>query len=97
MNRTVSVHRQNTDMSSRSRPVFNVTAQLSFEPEEISTDRFDCSGATDVPLLMVNLSACFQMLETTKSSAGRRRASCQCHRGRLLYGPLRLTSSYVKY
>ncbi|XP_024914576.1 integrin alpha-X isoform X2 [Cynoglossus semilaevis] len=53
----------------RSRPVFNVLAHLSFLPEEISTERFDCVANTDDHLPMGNLTACFQMVETTNCKA----------------------------
>nr|XP_046258402.1 integrin alpha-D [Scatophagus argus] len=53
----------------RSRPVFTVTAHLSFQPKEISTDPIDCLGNTDTNLPMVNLTTCFEMVETTKSKA----------------------------
>ncbi|XP_034388003.1 integrin alpha-M isoform X2 [Cyclopterus lumpus] len=51
----------------RSRPVFNVNARLSFIPNKISTDNIDCLGNTDETLPMVTLTACFEMVETTKS------------------------------
>ncbi|XP_036940730.1 integrin alpha-L-like isoform X2 [Acanthopagrus latus] len=54
----------------RSRPVFNVTAHLSFQPHIISTEKIDCIGNTNENLPMVNLTACFEMVETTKSKAG---------------------------
>ncbi|XP_030280885.1 integrin alpha-M-like [Sparus aurata] len=54
----------------RSRPVFNVTAHLSFQPEMISTEKIDCVAKTNANLPMVNLTACFEMVETTKSKAG---------------------------
>ncbi|XP_030280862.1 integrin alpha-L-like isoform X2 [Sparus aurata] len=54
----------------RSRPVFNVTAHLSFQPEMISTEKIDCVAKTNENLPMVNLTACFEMVETTKSKAG---------------------------
>uniref|UniRef100_A0A3Q1EBY7 Integrin alpha-L-like n=1 Tax=Acanthochromis polyacanthus TaxID=80966 RepID=A0A3Q1EBY7_9TELE len=49
----------------RSKPVFNVTADLTFQPVEISTDKFDCLGS-DENLPMVTLTACFQREEATK-------------------------------
>uniref|UniRef100_UPI0037E83128 integrin alpha-L n=1 Tax=Semicossyphus pulcher TaxID=241346 RepID=UPI0037E83128 len=52
-----------------SRPVFNVIARLSFQPEEISTKDIDCWGRKTDTLLMVTLNACFKMEETTKSEA----------------------------
>ncbi|KAM6941946.1 integrin alpha-L [Lycodopsis pacificus] len=51
----------------RSRPIFNVTAHLSFLPNKISTDKIDCLGNTDETLPMVTLTACFAMVETTMS------------------------------
>ncbi|XP_073333208.1 integrin alpha-L-like [Pagrus major] len=54
----------------RSRPVFNVTAHLFFQPEKISTEKIGCVGNTNENLPMVNLTACFEMVETTKSKAG---------------------------
>ncbi|XP_061536738.1 integrin alpha-D isoform X2 [Phycodurus eques] len=54
----------------RSRPIVNVTARLSFHPKEIGIDQIDCSANTDTILPMVNLTACFEMVETTKSKAG---------------------------
>ncbi|XP_061686595.1 integrin alpha-D isoform X2 [Syngnathoides biaculeatus] len=54
----------------RSRPILNVTARLSFHPKEISIDEIDCSVKTDTILPMVNLTACFEMVETTKSTPG---------------------------
>lgn len=58
-------------MSFRSKPVFNVMARLSFHPREISTEKIDCVGKKDETLPMVTLTACFEMVETTKSKAGR--------------------------
>ncbi|KAL3995846.1 helicase required for RNAi-mediated heterochromatin assembly 1 [Sarotherodon galilaeus] len=52
-----------------SKPVFNVMAHLSFHPKEISTEKLDCVGA-DENLLMVTLTACFEMVEATKSKQG---------------------------
>nr|XP_019939706.1 PREDICTED: integrin alpha-M-like [Paralichthys olivaceus] len=51
----------------RSNPVFNVVARLSFLPEEISTERFDCVDNIDEALPMVTLTVCFIMEETTQS------------------------------
>uniref|UniRef100_A0A3P8PCR0 VWFA domain-containing protein n=1 Tax=Astatotilapia calliptera TaxID=8154 RepID=A0A3P8PCR0_ASTCA len=48
-----------------SKPVFNVMAHLSFHPKEISTEKLDCQGA-EGNLLMVTLTACFEMVEATK-------------------------------
>uniref|UniRef100_A0A667Y979 VWFA domain-containing protein n=1 Tax=Myripristis murdjan TaxID=586833 RepID=A0A667Y979_9TELE len=55
----------------RSRPVFNVSAYMSFEPAEISTDKIDCPDTTDTSLLMVTLTVCFNLTETTSRPAGR--------------------------
>ncbi|XP_041640847.1 integrin alpha-D [Cheilinus undulatus] len=52
-----------------SRPVFNIMARLSFQPKEISTDKFDCLGNKDEILSMITLQACFKKVETTKSKA----------------------------
>ncbi|XP_045903225.1 integrin alpha-L-like [Micropterus dolomieu] len=56
----------------RSRPVFSVLARLSFHPEKISTETTDCLGNTEENrvLPMVTLTACFELVETTKSKAG---------------------------
>ncbi|XP_019121695.1 integrin alpha-L [Larimichthys crocea] len=54
----------------RSRPVFNVTAHLSFEPKVISIEKIDCVGTTDENLPMVTLTACFEIKEATKSKQG---------------------------
>uniref|UniRef100_A0A1A8I5U1 Integrin, alpha L (Antigen CD11A (p180), lymphocyte function-associated antigen 1, alpha polypeptide) n=1 Tax=Nothobranchius kuhntae TaxID=321403 RepID=A0A1A8I5U1_NOTKU len=51
----------------RSKPVFNATAQLSFHPGVISTEKIDCVNKKDENLPMVNLTACFEMVEATKS------------------------------
>lgn len=58
-------------MRFRSRPVFNVTAHLSFEPKVISIEKIDCVGTTDENLPMVTLTACFEIKEATKSKQGR--------------------------
>ncbi|KAM7009680.1 integrin alpha-L [Tautogolabrus adspersus] len=50
-----------------SRPVFNVIAHLSFQPEEISTENIDCLINKDHILPMVNIEACFKKVETTKT------------------------------
>ncbi|KAM3624674.1 uncharacterized protein V6R79_026459 [Siganus canaliculatus] len=55
----------------RSRPVVNVTAHLSFEPEEISTDEIDCLSNTHENLPMATLTVCFKMVDTVKSGAWR--------------------------
>ncbi|XP_022595636.1 integrin alpha-L-like [Seriola dumerili] len=54
----------------RSRPVFNVVAHLSCQPEEISIEKIDCLGNTDENLPVFTLTACFEMVEMTKSKAG---------------------------
>ncbi|CAG5944917.1 unnamed protein product [Menidia menidia] len=54
----------------RSKPVYNVTARLSFHPEEINSEEIDCLLSNDVNLPMVTLSACFEMKEATKSRSG---------------------------
>uniref|UniRef100_A0A4W6DAR3 VWFA domain-containing protein n=1 Tax=Lates calcarifer TaxID=8187 RepID=A0A4W6DAR3_LATCA len=61
---------QGTAVVLRSRPVFNVMAHLSFQPEEISTEKIYCPSQTDETLPMVTLKVCFEMAETTKSKAG---------------------------
>ncbi|KAI4832766.1 hypothetical protein KUCAC02_015715 [Chaenocephalus aceratus] len=53
----------------RSRPVFNVMASLYFQPKEINTDKIECLGNTDANLPMVTLTACFEMVETTRRKA----------------------------
>lgn len=55
----------------RSRPVFNVTAHLFFQPKEISTDPINCVGNRDEILPMGNLTVCITGVETTKRKAGR--------------------------
>ncbi|KAM8878943.1 integrin alpha-L [Spinachia spinachia] len=62
----IAVGSQGTVVVMRSRPVFDVTARLSFQPNKISTDHIVCPSDGDKPLKMVNLSACFEMVETTK-------------------------------
>ncbi|XP_010782102.1 integrin alpha-M [Notothenia coriiceps] len=52
----------------RSRPVFNVMASLYFQPKEINTDKIECLGNTDANVPMVNLTACFEMVETTSKA-----------------------------
>lgn len=54
----------------RSRPVVDVSARLTFQPHEISTENIDCSVGTDINLPMVTLTACFQMREMTSSKTG---------------------------
>lgn len=55
----------------RSRPVFNVTAHLFFQPKEISTDQIDCLSNKDEILPMGTLTVCIAGVETTKSKTGR--------------------------
>lgn len=57
-------------MSFRSRPVFNVTAHLSFTPKEISTNDLHCQGNTDKNHPLIDVTACFEMEEITKSKKG---------------------------
>ncbi|KAG7486286.1 hypothetical protein JOB18_028599 [Solea senegalensis] len=66
----VVIGSQGTAVCLRSRPVVNVTTHVSFQPKVISTERFDCVAKTDEMLPMGNLTACFKMVETTKSKAG---------------------------
>ncbi|KAM6940479.1 integrin alpha-L-like [Xenentodon cancila] len=54
----------------RSRPVFNVSAHLSFHPKEISTEKIECLGSSGENLPMVNLMVCFETKEATKSKGG---------------------------
>ncbi|XP_034044085.1 integrin alpha-X [Thalassophryne amazonica] len=54
----------------RSKPIFNVTAQLSFEPLEISTENINCVTYTEINLPMGNLTVCFQKVQTTFSKPG---------------------------
>ncbi|KAF3687166.1 Integrin alpha-M CD11 antigen-like family member B [Channa argus] len=54
----------------RSRPVFNVTARLTFQPGEISIEHFKCLGTANDIFHMLNLTTCFEMVETTRSKAG---------------------------
>lgn len=58
-------------MSFRSKPVFNVTAHLYFEPKVISVENIDCLNNTDQTFQMGTLKTCFNMIEATKSNAGR--------------------------
>lgn len=58
-------------MSFRSKPVFNVTSHLSFLPDKISIEHFDCVSKPDDVLTMVVLKVCFKMVETTQSNAGK--------------------------
>ncbi|XP_076583745.1 integrin alpha-L-like [Chaetodon auriga] len=66
----IVVGSQSTAVVLRSRPVYNVLAHLSFQPQKISTEKIDCMTNTDENLPMVTLKACFEMVETTKSKAG---------------------------
>lgn len=53
----------------RSKPVFNVTAHLSFHPKEISIVEMNCVNDLDKTLPMVTVKACFEVVEaTTKAS-----------------------------
>lgn len=58
-------------MCFRSKPVFNVMAHLSFQPKVISTEQFDCAGGEKKLLMVINLTACFEMVEATKRKQGR--------------------------
>lgn len=58
-------------MSFRSKPVFNVSAQIYFDPKIISIEKIDCVSKTDKTFQMGELRACFNMVEATKSIAGR--------------------------
>ncbi|XP_059199834.1 integrin alpha-M-like [Centropristis striata] len=60
---------QGTAVVLRSRPVFDVRTRLSFSTQEISTDKIACPSSTDETFPMGNLTACFEMVETTKSKA----------------------------
>ncbi|XP_046899597.1 integrin alpha-D isoform X2 [Hypomesus transpacificus] len=51
----------------RSKSVFNVSAGLSFHPSEISTDQFDCLTSEDQTFPVFTITACFSMVEATKS------------------------------
>ncbi|XP_042559776.1 integrin alpha-L-like [Clupea harengus] len=51
----------------RSRPVFDVSAHLSFSPSEISNQQFDCTEHKEA-FPTVNLTICFKMSEETKST-----------------------------
>ncbi|XP_068177473.1 integrin alpha-D isoform X2 [Antennarius striatus] len=53
----------------RSRPVFSVWVQLSFQPQQISTDKIDCLGNTGRNLPAVTLTTCFEVRERTQSQA----------------------------
>lgn len=58
-------------MSFRSKPVFNVTAHLYFEPKEISIENIDCLNNTGQIFQMGTLKTCLNKVEATKSNAGR--------------------------
>ncbi|XP_037328342.2 integrin alpha-D [Pungitius pungitius] len=63
----IAIGSQGTVVVLRSRPVFNVTADLSFQPNKISTEDIFCSGNDNNNVLeMVNLTACFDMVGTTE-------------------------------
>ncbi|XP_047435393.1 integrin alpha-M-like [Mugil cephalus] len=51
----------------RSKAVFNVNPRVSFDPAEISTEKFECPVKTDENLHMVTLSVCFETHEQTKT------------------------------
>lgn len=46
-------------------------AHLSFQPKVISTEQFDCAGGEKKLLMVINLTACFEMVEATKRKQGR--------------------------
>ncbi|PWA29303.1 hypothetical protein CCH79_00014040, partial [Gambusia affinis] len=55
----------------RSKPVFDVKAKLSFYPNVISIQNISCLDKAETkPLPMTNITACFEMKEVTKSTAG---------------------------
>uniref|UniRef100_A0A3B5LVR3 VWFA domain-containing protein n=1 Tax=Xiphophorus couchianus TaxID=32473 RepID=A0A3B5LVR3_9TELE len=55
----------------RSKPVLDVKAKLSFYPNVISIQEINCLDKTeDKPLPMTNITACFEMVEVTNSTAG---------------------------
>lgn len=58
-------------MSFRSKPIFDVTAQLEFEPKVISIENIDCHSSRNQIFEMGRLKVCFTLVETTKSKAGR--------------------------
>lgn len=58
-------------MSFRSKPVLNVNAHLYFEPKIISIEKINCVSKLDQTLQMGELRACFNVVEATKSAAGR--------------------------
>ncbi|KAK2815603.1 hypothetical protein Q5P01_026070 [Channa striata] len=61
---------QGTAVVLRSRPVFDVLADLTFKPKELSTEDTDCTVNIDEIIHKGILTACFEMVETTKSKAG---------------------------
>lgn len=71
----LSQHSQTSErpfkLSFRSKPVFDVTAHLHFEPQVISTENISCPGRADQTFQMGSLKVCFTMVEATKSKAGR--------------------------
>ncbi|XP_014849188.1 PREDICTED: integrin alpha-L-like [Poecilia mexicana] len=55
----------------RSKPVLDVKAKLSFYPSVISIQEINCLDKTEEkPLPMTNITACFEMVEVTNSTAG---------------------------
>uniref|UniRef100_A0A3B4THL0 Integrin alpha-M-like n=1 Tax=Seriola dumerili TaxID=41447 RepID=A0A3B4THL0_SERDU len=64
----ITIGSQGVAVVLRSRPVFHVTTHLSFLPKEISTEKFDCVAKTDKSALMVTITTCFEMKETTKTT-----------------------------
>ncbi|KAJ0033418.1 hypothetical protein NQD34_000525 [Periophthalmus magnuspinnatus] len=54
----------------KSKPVFNITTHLMFDPHEIHIDKIKCPSNNDDFIPLVTLTVCFQMVEATKSSAG---------------------------
>ncbi|XP_040043368.2 integrin alpha-M [Gasterosteus aculeatus] len=71
----IAVGSQGAVVVVRSRPVFNVTARLSFLPNKISIDNIVCPSDEDRPLEMVDLTVCFEMVETTKLKPAARSSS----------------------
>lgn len=53
----------------RSKAVFNVTAHLSFHPQVISTVDINCLNGKDETLPMITVTACFEVVEATKTKA----------------------------
>lgn len=58
-------------LSFRSKPIFDVTAHLYFEPKMISIENISCPSRTDQAFQMGLLKVCFNMVEATKSKPGR--------------------------